>query len=32
MRMRVCYVDCHEIGLCCYIENLLPSFQLCYFH
>jgi hypothetical protein len=27
MRMRVCYLDCHESGLCCYlsihIENLL---------
>jgi hypothetical protein len=27
MRMWVCYLDCHEAGLCCYlaiqIENLL---------
>jgi hypothetical protein len=36
MRMRVCYLDCHEAGLCCYlvihIENLLRSLQLLYFH
>jgi hypothetical protein len=19
MRMRVCYLDCHEVGLCCYL-------------
>jgi hypothetical protein len=19
MRMRVCYLDCHEAGLCCYL-------------
>jgi hypothetical protein len=33
MRMRVCYLGCHEAGLCCYlvihIEKLL---QLFYFH
>jgi hypothetical protein len=36
MRMRVCYLDCHEAGLCCYqvkhIENLLHPLQLFYFH
>jgi hypothetical protein len=36
MRMRVCYLDCHETGLCCYlvihIENLLRPLQLFYFH
>jgi hypothetical protein len=36
MRMRVCYLDCHEWGLCCYlvihIETLLHPLQLLYFH
>jgi hypothetical protein len=36
MRMRICYLDCHEAGLCCYlvihIENLLRQLQLFYFH
>jgi hypothetical protein len=36
MRMRVCYIDYHEAGLCCYlvihIENLLHPLQLFYFH
>jgi hypothetical protein len=36
MRMRVCYRDYHEAGLCCYlvvhIENLLRLLQLFYFH
>jgi hypothetical protein len=36
MNMRVCYLDCHEAGLCCYlvihIENLLRPLQLFYFH
>jgi hypothetical protein len=36
MCMRVCYVDCHEAGLCCYlvihIGNLLSPLQLFYFH
>jgi hypothetical protein len=36
MCMRVCYVDCHETGLCCYlvmhIEKLLRPLQLFYFH
>jgi hypothetical protein len=35
MRMRVCYLDSHQAGLCCYlvihIENLLHSIQLFYF-
>jgi hypothetical protein len=35
MRMRLCYLDCHEAGLCCYlvihIENLLRPLQLFYF-
>jgi hypothetical protein len=35
MRMRVCYVDCHEAGLCCYlvrlIGNLLHQLQMFYF-
>jgi hypothetical protein len=36
MRMRVCYVDWHEVELCCYLvihmENLLRPLQLFYFH
>jgi hypothetical protein len=36
MRMRVCYLDSHEGGLCCYlvihIETLLRPLQLFYFH
>jgi hypothetical protein len=32
MRMRVSYLDCHEVGLCCYLviytENLLRPLQL----
>jgi hypothetical protein len=36
MRMRVCYLDCHEAELCCclviHIENLLHRLQLLYFH
>jgi hypothetical protein len=32
MRMRVCYLDCHEAGLCCYlvidIENILRPLQV----
>jgi hypothetical protein len=36
MRMRVCYLDCHEGGLCCYlvihIGNLLHRLQLFYFY
>jgi hypothetical protein len=36
MRMRVCYLDCHEAGLCYYlvmhIGNLLHPLQLFYFH
>jgi hypothetical protein len=36
MRMHVCYLDCHETGLCCYlvihIKNLLHPLQLFYFH
>jgi hypothetical protein len=36
MSIRVCYLDCHEAGLCCYvvihIENLLHPLQLLYFH
>jgi hypothetical protein len=35
MRMRVCYLECHEAGLCCnlsvHIENLLRPLQLFYF-
>jgi hypothetical protein len=34
--MFLCYLDCHEAGLCCYlvihIENLLHPLQLFYFH
>jgi hypothetical protein len=34
--MRVCYLDCHKAGLCCYlvihIENLLRPLQLFYFY
>jgi hypothetical protein len=36
MRIFICYLDCHEAGLCCYllthIENLLRPLQLFYFH
>jgi hypothetical protein len=36
MRMRACYRDCHEVGLCCYlvirIENLLHPLQLFCLH
>jgi hypothetical protein len=36
MSMRVCYLDCQEAGLCCYLvihkENLLRPLQLFYFH
>jgi hypothetical protein len=36
MRMRVCYLDYHEAGLCCYlvihIGNVLRPLQLFYFH
>jgi hypothetical protein len=36
MRTRVCYHDCHEAGLCCYlmvhIGNLLRPLHLFYFH
>jgi hypothetical protein len=36
MRMRVCYLDYHEAGLCCYlvihIESLLHPSELFYFH
>jgi hypothetical protein len=35
-RMRVCYLDCHEAGLCrclvIHIETLLRPLQLFYFH
>jgi hypothetical protein len=35
MHMRVCYLDCHDAGLCCYlvvhIENPLRPLQLFYF-
>jgi hypothetical protein len=34
--MHVCYLDCHAVGLCCYlvlhIENLLHLLLLFYFH
>jgi hypothetical protein len=34
--MRICYLDCQEPELCCYLvihtENLLRSVQLFYFH
>jgi hypothetical protein len=36
MHMRVCYLDCHEAGLYCYLviykENVLRPLQLFYFH
>jgi hypothetical protein len=37
LRICVCYLDCHEAGLCCcylviHIENLLRPFGLFYFH
>jgi hypothetical protein len=36
IRMRVCNVDCHAVGLCCYlvihIDTMLRPLQLFYFH
>jgi hypothetical protein len=37
MRMYVCYLDCHEAGLCCYLvithrKPILDPLQLFYFH
>jgi hypothetical protein len=36
LKLRVCYLGCHEAGLCCYlminIEYLLCPLQLFYFH
>jgi hypothetical protein len=36
MRIRVCYLDCHEAGLCCYlvirIQTVICPLQLFYFH
>jgi hypothetical protein len=36
IRLRLCYLECHEAGLCCYlvirIENLLHPLHLFYFH
>jgi hypothetical protein len=36
MRMRICCLDCHEAGLCCYLvihmENPLHPLQLFYFN
>jgi hypothetical protein len=36
MRMCICYLDCHEAGLCRYLvshtQNLLHPLQLFYFH
>jgi hypothetical protein len=36
MRMRVCYLDFHESGMCCHLVihtgNLLHQLQLFYFH
>jgi hypothetical protein len=36
MRTRVCYLDYHEAGLCCYlvirIENALSPLQPFFFH
>jgi hypothetical protein len=36
MSMRVCYSDCYEDGLCCYLvvhlENVLRPLHLFYFH
>jgi hypothetical protein len=36
MHMRVCYLDCYETGLRCYlvihIENILGPLQLFYLH
>jgi hypothetical protein len=36
MSMRLCYLDCHEAGGCCYlvihIENVLRPLQLFYIH
>jgi hypothetical protein len=36
MRMCICYLDCHEAELCCYLvihtENVLHPLRLYYFH
>jgi hypothetical protein len=36
LHMCICYLDCHEAGLCCYLVihtgNLLHPLQLFYFH
>lgn len=32
MCMHFCYLDCLEVRLCCYIENLLHLLKLFYFH
>jgi uncharacterized membrane protein len=36
MRMRICYLECYEAGLCCYlmihIKTLLHQLQLFYFY
>jgi hypothetical protein len=36
LNMRICYLDCYEAGLCCYlviyIGNLLSQLQLFYFN
>jgi uncharacterized membrane protein len=28
MRMRVCYLDCHEAGLCCYLVIRMENYLL----
>jgi hypothetical protein len=30
MRMRVCYVDCHEAGLCCYLVTHIKTYYVRY--
>jgi hypothetical protein len=29
MRMRVCFLDCHEAGLCCYLVHYSSSTYIC---
>jgi hypothetical protein len=30
MRMRVCYLDCHEVGLCCYLVIHIETYYVHY--
>jgi hypothetical protein len=32
MRVRVCYIDCHEAGLCCYVLIHIENLKIYYIH